>query len=60
MKQSREAKYASVRAILEDNIKLRNRAEDRFQNFFEKEINQLKNDLQTEREVQFLNILLAF
>ena len=60
MKQSREAKYASVRAILEDNIKLRNRAEDRFQNFFEKEINQLKNDLQTEREVPFLNILLAF
>ena len=60
MKQSREAKYASVRAILEDNIKLRNRAEDRFQNFFEKEINQLKNDLQTEREVPFLNIILAF
>jgi hypothetical protein len=37
---------------LEDNIKLRNKAETRFQNYFEREVNKLRNDFQTEAETR--------
>jgi hypothetical protein len=40
-----------VRAILESNIKLRDKAEERFQTFYEKEVHQLHNNLRGEREV---------
>jgi hypothetical protein len=40
-----------VREILEDNIKLRDKTESRFQAFFDKELNRLKNDFRNESEV---------
>jgi len=36
--------------MLEDNIKLRTKAETRFQGFFDREINKLQNDFRTEAE----------
>ena len=48
----REARYQAVRAVLEDNIKLRDRAEARFASFFEREIHKLHNDVQNEVEVR--------
>lgn len=50
--QSRESRYATVRAILEDNIKLRDKAEERFQSYFEKEIHTLHNDVRTASEIR--------
>ena len=49
--ESREARYSAVREILEDNIKLRDKTESRFQAFFDKELNRLKNDFRNESEV---------
>lgn len=40
-----------MREILEDNIKLRDKTESRFQAFFDKELNRLKNDFRNESEV---------
>jgi hypothetical protein len=37
--------------MLEDNIKLRDRAEERFQSFFEREVHRLHNDVRQESEV---------
>jgi hypothetical protein len=37
---------------LEDNVKLRDKTEARFQAFFDKELNRLKNDFRTETEVR--------
>lgn len=37
--------------MLEDNIKLREKSEARFQAFFDKELNRLKNDFRNEAEV---------
>lgn len=48
----RETRYAAVRKILEQNVKIRDRAEARFQQFFEKEVNQLHNDVRTEVEIR--------
>lgn len=48
----REDRYAGIRKILEQNIKLRDKAEERFQQFFEKEVHQLHNDVRTECEVR--------
>lgn len=41
-----------MRAILEDNIRVRNQAEQRFQTFFEREVHQLHNSVRTESEVR--------
>ena len=41
-----------MRSILEDNIKLRDKAEERFQSFFEREIHRLHNDVRKESEVR--------
>jgi len=49
---TRETRYAAIRAILEDNIKLRDKAEERFQTFFEREIHKLHNDVRAEVEVR--------
>lgn len=38
--------------MLEDNIKLREKAEERFQTFFEREVSHLQNDLRKESEVR--------
>lgn len=43
-----------MRAVLEDNIKLREKSEARFQAFFDKELNRLKNDFRTEAEVRLI------
>ena len=48
---SRESRYNAVRALLEDNIKLRERSETRFQTYFEKELGRLKNEYFKEAEV---------
>ena len=48
----REARYGAVRTILEDNIKLRDKAEERFQSFFEREIHRLHNDVRNESEIR--------
>ena len=50
--EKRESLYQTVRVILEDNIKMRDKAEERFQSFFEKEIHQLHNTLGREKEVR--------
>ena len=50
--ESRESRYNAVRAVLEDNIKLRNKAETKFQAFFEREINNLRNDFRNEAEAR--------
>ncbi len=51
--QSREQKYAAVRTILEENVRIRNQAEERFQAFFEREVHELHNNVRTESEVSF-------
>jgi hypothetical protein len=38
--------------VLEDNIKLRDKSETRFQEFFERELNKLRNDFRAESEVR--------
>lgn len=48
----REARHGAVRALLEENIKLRDKSEDRFQAFFEKEVHRLHNDVRVEAEVR--------
>lgn len=45
--------------MLEDNIKLREKSEARFQAFFDKELNRLKNDFRNETEVCIYLILYA-
>lgn len=40
-----------MREVLEDNIRLREKTEARFQAFFDKELSRLKNDFRTEAEV---------
>mmetsp|Transcript_33323 Transcript_33323/g.55954 ORF Transcript_33323/g.55954 Transcript_33323/m.55954 type:complete len:258 (+) Transcript_33323:118-891(+) len=49
---SREARYQAVREVLEDNIKLREKSEARFQSFFDREINRLKNEFRAEAEIR--------
>jgi hypothetical protein len=48
----REARYQELKLVLEENIKLRDRSESRFQNFFEKEVHKLYDDVQSEVEVR--------
>ena len=50
--QMREAKYVAIKKVLEDNIKLREKAETRFQNFFEQEVNKLHNQVSAEIDVR--------
>ena len=50
--EKRETLYQSVRVVLEDNIKMRDKSEERFQTFFEKEIHQVHNNLRSEKEVR--------
>ena len=50
--QMREAKYLAVKKVLEDNVKLREKAETRFQNFFEREVSKLHNQVSAELEVR--------
>mmetsp|Transcript_22300 Transcript_22300/g.32460 ORF Transcript_22300/g.32460 Transcript_22300/m.32460 type:complete len:256 (-) Transcript_22300:274-1041(-) len=50
--QAREARYSALRIMLEDNIKLRDKAEERFQSFFEREVHRLHNDVREESEVR--------
>ena len=40
-----------MRGILDSNMKLRDKAEERFQSFFEREIHQLHNSVRNEAEV---------
>jgi hypothetical protein len=47
-----------VRAVLEDNIRLREKSEARFQAFFDKELNRLKNDFRKEEEVRGVVLVL--
>mmetsp|Transcript_5556 Transcript_5556/g.5714 ORF Transcript_5556/g.5714 Transcript_5556/m.5714 type:complete len:260 (-) Transcript_5556:45-824(-) len=49
---SREARYSALRIILEDNIRMRDKAEDRFQTFFEREIHRLHNNVREESETR--------
>jgi CRISPR/Cas system-associated protein Cas5 (RAMP superfamily) len=51
IQHSRESRYEEVRNILEKNIKLRDKAEERFQAFFEREVYQLHNSVKIEKEV---------
>ncbi len=37
--------------MLEENIKLRSKAENKFQSFFDREVNKLRNDFRNESEV---------
>ena len=50
--ESREKLYQGVKAILEDNIKLRDKSAERFQSFFEREVHKLHNDVRVESEVR--------
>ena len=50
--QMREAKYLAVKKVLEDNVKLREKAETRFQTFFEMEISSLHNLVTAELDVR--------
>ncbi len=50
--EARESRYNAVRNMLEDNIKLRNKAETKFQSFFEHEMNHLRNDFTQEAEAR--------
>lgn len=50
--ETREARYLAIRATLDDNIKLRDKSEARFQAFFEKEVSRLRNEYRTEAEVR--------
>jgi len=50
--QARESRYGALKVVLEDNIKLRDRAEERFQSFFEREVHRLHNDVRQESEVR--------
>lgn len=56
--ESREARYAAVRTLLEDNIKLHDKAEEKFQAFFEREVNRLRNDVRKESEVSCDSVML--
>ena len=56
--ESRESRYIAVRSLLEDNIKLRERSETRFQTYFEKEVSRLRNEYFKEAEV--LTLLLSY
>ncbi len=58
--ESREARYSAIRALLEDNIKLRDKSESRFQAFFEREINRLKNEFRDESEVGTMDVCVVF
>ena len=49
--QAREARYSALKVILEDNIRLRDKAEERFQTLFEREIHRLHNGVREESEV---------
>ena len=46
--ETREARYGAIRKILEENVKLRDKAEERFQSFFEKEVHTLHNQVREE------------
>jgi len=50
--EKRESLYQSLTVVLEDNIKVRDKAEERFQTVFEKEIHQIHNALRAEKEVR--------
>lgn len=50
--EAREARYTEIRSTLEDNIKLRDKSEARFQVFFEKEVSRLRNDYSKEADVR--------
>lgn len=49
---SRESRYLEIRAILEDNIKLRDKAAERFNSFFDREVHKLHNDVRNESELR--------
>lgn len=48
----REKLYQQIKAILEENIKLRDKSSERFQAFFEREIHKLHNDVRIESEIR--------
>lgn len=50
--QTREDRYAAVRSTLESNIKHRDKAENKFRTFFEKETHALHNDTRSEKEIR--------
>jgi len=50
--EDREKRYALVRNILEDNIKLREKSEEKFQTFFENQIHILHNQIKNESQIR--------
>lgn len=50
--ESRELRYNTIKSMLEENIKLRDKSETKFQAFFEREVNKLRNDFRVEAEVR--------
>lgn len=50
--ESREQRYNTIKAMLEDNIRLRDKSETKFQGFFEREVNKLRNDFRVEAEAR--------
>jgi hypothetical protein len=51
MKKLRENKYAAVRRMLEDNMETRAKSEEKFQMFFQREVQNLNNQVIKETEV---------
>lgn len=49
---ARERRYAKIKKLLEDNIRLRSKAEERFELMMEQDLNALKNQLRLERETR--------
>ncbi len=49
--EARERQYLQLRGMLEANVKLREKAESRFQAAFENEVSKLQNNLRVETEV---------
>eukprot|EP01035_Chromulina_nebulosa_P020952 gene20952-27155_t len=50
--EDREKRYALVRNMLEDNIKLREKSEEKFQTFFENQIHILHNQIKNESQIR--------
>ena len=48
----RQKLYENVKAILDDNIKLKNKSAERFQSFYEKETYKLNNDVINESNIR--------
>ena len=52
LQAAREARYNAIKAVLEENIKIREKVEEKYHNYFEKEVHKLHNDIREESEVR--------